>query len=202
MRHTMRKTRGFWAAALMLGALLIVLGIAGSGNVATAAKPQTPRFVDNGDGTITDTQTGLMWEKKTGTVGGGKNFDDPTNVDNTYTWTANSPAADGTLFADFLAKMNCTISATGGCGPGNHRDWRIPTIAELRTILTADPNCSLFISPCIDPIFGPTAAVGYWSSSSLAGDPGDAWLVNFGNSIVAAVPGTNSIWARAVRGGS
>ena len=26
---------------------------------------QPPRFVDNGDGTITDNRTGLMWEKKT-----------------------------------------------------------------------------------------------------------------------------------------
>ena len=28
-----------------------------------------PRFVDNGDGTVTDNQTGLQWEKKTTTVG-------------------------------------------------------------------------------------------------------------------------------------
>ncbi|TMA85936.1 MAG: DUF1566 domain-containing protein, partial [Deltaproteobacteria bacterium] len=27
------------------------------------------RFVDNGDGTVTDNETGLIWEKKTGTVG-------------------------------------------------------------------------------------------------------------------------------------
>ena len=35
---------------------------------ADFVQPQ-PRFVDNGDGTITDNQTGLMWEKKTGTLG-------------------------------------------------------------------------------------------------------------------------------------
>jgi hypothetical protein len=65
MRHTMTKTRAFWSTALMLGALLVALGVAGSGSVATAARPQPPpppRYVDNGDGTITDTQTGLMWE--------------------------------------------------------------------------------------------------------------------------------------------
>jgi len=28
-----------------------------------------PRFIDNGDGTISDTKTRLMWEKKTGKVG-------------------------------------------------------------------------------------------------------------------------------------
>lgn len=30
---------------------------------------QTQRYIDNGDGTITDTSTNLMREKKTGTVG-------------------------------------------------------------------------------------------------------------------------------------
>lgn len=34
-----------------------------------AAHAQTGRYVDNGDGTITDKNTGLMWEKKT--TGGG-----------------------------------------------------------------------------------------------------------------------------------
>jgi hypothetical protein len=38
------------------------------------------RFVDNGDGTVTDTRTGLMWEQKT---------DDGSihDKDNVYTWS-------------------------------------------------------------------------------------------------------------------
>ena len=45
-----------------------------------------PRFVDNGDGTITDTKTGLQWEKKS---------DDGTihDQDDTYTWTTGVPNA-------------------------------------------------------------------------------------------------------------
>src|SRR5690242_10587120 len=37
----------------------------------------TPRFVDNMDGTVTDNETGLQWEKKTGTVGTGVLCDAP-----------------------------------------------------------------------------------------------------------------------------
>ncbi|MFT4570072.1 MAG: hypothetical protein ACI91F_000942, partial [Candidatus Binatia bacterium] len=49
-------------------------------------------YTDNGDGTITDNNTGLMWEKKD---------DNPTptihDIDNTYTWSLGSPYdMDGT----------------------------------------------------------------------------------------------------------
>ncbi len=175
--------------------LLIVVGIAS--NVAAGAK----RFVDNGDGTITDNHRGLMWEKKTGTVGRGGDYDHPRNVNNLYTWTATTggTAADGTLFTDFLAKMNCTVSATGGCPVGGrYRDWRIRTIAELQTILLAPHPCGT--SPCIAPIFGPTAAFAYWSSTTDANYPG-AWFVAFGDGLVNAAGKAAALYVRAVRGG-
>jgi hypothetical protein len=206
--------RRFVSIAGMLGLLLIIIGVAGTGHVATAAKPQAPRFVDNGDGTVTDTQTGLMWEQKTGTVGAGvvcstaTSCPDPTNVNNVYAWTAtlNGTAADGPLFTDFLAKMNCEVLQVGGrCGPGVHRDWRIPTIAELQTIVdTSVAGCSAppFATPCIDPIFGPTTPFLYWSSSSIANDPADAWVVFFLDGNLASDFKIDPNLARAVRGGS
>src|SRR2546429_7397381 len=66
----------------------------------------TLRFVDNGDGTVTDNQTGLQWEQKTTTVGSGVNLADPHDVDNSYTWSSSGTAADGTAFTDFLATLN------------------------------------------------------------------------------------------------
>jgi hypothetical protein len=67
------------------------------------------RFTDNGDGTVTDHQTGLMWEKKTPTGSGSVH-----DVNNKYTWCASgdtgcpSPSnlADGTVFTVFLATLN------------------------------------------------------------------------------------------------
>jgi hypothetical protein len=92
------------STAGILGVLLIVVGVAGTAHVATAIKPQPPpppRFVDNGDGTITDAQTGLMWEQKTGTVGTFvfcttvTTCPDPTHVNNIYTWSWSGTAPDG-----------------------------------------------------------------------------------------------------------
>src|SRR5262245_36534894 len=87
----------FLSLALIAGALVLVLGVP-----SQAAKPQPPRFVDNGNGTVTDRQTGLMWEKKT-----------DGNVNATYTWSSTGTAPDGTLFTSFLATMNCEVSADG-----------------------------------------------------------------------------------------
>jgi len=167
------------------------------------------RFVDNGDGTVTDNKTGLMWEKATTACGG-----EVTCVNNGYSWSSvvNGTTPDGTLYTDFLATLNGgdyynpadrldEILALGTCF-ANHCDWRIPTIAELRSIISAPyPTCTS--SPCIDPIFGPTSTTNrYWSSGSLAADTRYAWNVEFGGGST----GYNgksiaSFLARAVRGG-
>ena len=63
------------------------------------------RFTDNGDGTVTYHQTGLIWEKKTPAGSGGVH-----DVNNKYTWcngadltcTNKSNLADGTVFTVFL----------------------------------------------------------------------------------------------------
>jgi hypothetical protein len=60
----------------------------------------TPRFVDNGDGTVTDNQTGLQWEKKTTAVGSVANLADPHDVDNAYTWGNLRRAANGAFSFD------------------------------------------------------------------------------------------------------
>src|SRR5947208_5810553 len=170
-------------------------------NGAFICKSAVPHYVDNGDGTVTDNQTGLMWEKKTGTVGTA-NPSDVHDVNNTYTWSAASPFTDpsGTLFTTFLATLN--LDASGGGSStcfANHCDWRIPNIVELQGILLATYPCGT--SPCIDSAFGPTQASFYWSSGSLAGNPFYAWFVYFGNGHVSVDGKAYGHYARAVRGG-
>jgi hypothetical protein len=175
-----------------------------------------PQYVDNGDGTVNDNSTGLMWEKKTGVVD--LNFacqnsiSDVHDVRNCYAWSATlDPFLDpnsnldptGTLYTDFLDVLNDLNTPNDGtattCFAG-HCDWRIPTIAELRSILTAGYlDCAS--SPCIDPAFGPTAPYAYWSSSSVAGIPIDARDVYFNNGAVGYNGKASNYYARAVRGG-
>jgi len=168
-----------------------------------------PRFVDNGDGTVTDRQTRLQWEKKTGTVGDPNDLNDPHNVNNTYTWSSSGTgaAADGTAYADFLSRLNLCISVDAVAlqepGFAGHCDWRLPTVVELRTILLASaPGCGSG-SPCIDPVFGATQPAATWSSTlefALFG-PFDAWYVNFdfAASSVNGTLKTSLLFVRAVR---
>jgi len=168
-----------------------------------------PRFVDNGDGTVTDRRTCLMWEKKTGTPGSGVNCTaadvcpDPHAVNNKYTWSTGSPwSFDGTAATVFLRQLNDAVFA-------GRTDWRLPASAgsttsptaqdpELESILTAvAPSCS----PCIHPIFEPTATNLYWTSSPVAAKPGFAWLVYFFNGNAYDVAESSWFHVRAVRGG-
>src|SRR5262245_17565895 len=63
------------------------------------------RFEDNGDGTVTDHQTGLQWEQKAN-LDDTPNLADPHDADNIYTWntTMGGTTPNGTLFTDFLDK--------------------------------------------------------------------------------------------------
>lgn len=180
---------------------------------SVACPANTPtRFTDNNDGTVCDSQTGLMWEIKTGAVGTpvvcstSTDCPDPHDVNNRYTWTANvAPfqASTGTLYTNFLERLNDLKTPNDGtatpCFAG-HCDWRIPAVGELRSILdAANPNCA--VNPCIAAGFpGPVQAF-YWTSTSAAGSQTSAWDVQFSNGFVAAADKLGFEGARAVRGG-
>ncbi len=159
-------------------------------NFAGGCGSSDAELVDNGDGTVTHTQTGLMWEKKV--AGSGCLH----CVDDTYAWS------DG--MSEFVSHVNgITDVPSIQPGLGGHSDWRLPTIAELQTILLLGPEppapfpCST--SPCIDPIFGPTAAGKYWSSTTLANNQARAWFVFFDTGGANDDLKTDSDHVRAVR---
>jgi hypothetical protein len=166
-------------------------------DAAITAAGTACRYIDDGDGTVSDLNTLLIWEKKT--VDGSVH-----DVDNRYTWSVeDGTAPKGTAFTDFLGRLNNCTSSDGSTvtGPFTGRcDWRLPTVAELQTIV----NCAF--SPCIDPIFGPTAspvatAAPYWTSTTNVTGFG-AWIVVFSNGDVSPGGVKDDIsQVRAVRGG-
>lgn len=177
------------------------------------------RFCDNGDGTITDSSTGLMWEKKD--MSGGIH-----DLGNQYSWSSSGSAADGTAFTMFLASLNTPPCFAGHC------DWRLPKsagtaerpsgeAAELESIVAPYP-CGT--PPCVPPIFNQACSPGctvlscsctqsfyYWSASSdnfwnwsyPDGNNPNAWFVNFiDGSLAVGGPKTHDGFrARAVRDG-
>ena len=168
------------------------------------------RYVDNGDGTVSDLNTGLMWEQTTGTVGG-TNTGDVNDVNNgPYAWSNSGTAPDGAAFTEALAALNNGASTDGGVGTpitgcfANHCDWRLPSIMELQGIVDLSaPGCRAGTSPCIDPIFGPTQSDFYWSATTNTDFADDAWLVTFVNGSVHSddkAPFFNH-YVRAVRSG-
>jgi hypothetical protein len=97
----------------------------GTGSDGNVKKGVARSYTDNGDGTITDNKTGLMWEKKDQSGPSGIH-----DVHYTYTWSGPSYGSsyimDGTITSTFLAALN------GGSGFAGHTDWRIPNRFEAR----------------------------------------------------------------------
>ena len=150
------------------------------------------RYEDNGDGTITDMNTGLIWERKSGEAG-------LHYHDNHFVWTP----GPGSVW-EWIGLLNME----NGSGFAGHADWRIPNLRELQSIVdyqnsgpaTADvfntgcaPGCSLGACSCTEP-----APV--WTSTSFRSDPTLAWWVDFSNGFVGNDAKT-AVWhVRAVRG--
>ena len=122
------------------------------------ASTPTSQLQDNGDGTITDTKTGLMWKQCAEGLSG-------------------SDCASGSL-----EKLTWSLSlqrakdVNDGAGFAGHRDWRVPNIKELASLV--ELQC---YSPAINLTRFPNTPDRYfWSSSSRAGDAGYSLIVEFG----------------------
>jgi hypothetical protein len=70
-----------------------------------------PKYVNNGDGTVTDLVTGLMWQQTPD-----RNGDGTINSSDKVTWSAAGAGASS-------------------CKTGGRTDWRLPTIKELYSLI-------------------------------------------------------------------
>jgi hypothetical protein len=107
-------------------------------------------FVENGDGTVSDLATGLMWMK----------------YDSGFFRTG--PTGDGRM--DWLSAMRYSENLMFA----GHDDWRLPDAKQLHSILDYDRCPDVTDSPAIDPIFECTPFVNmagladwsdYWTST-------------------------------------
>ena len=134
----------------------------------------SPRFTDNGNGTVTDNLTGLIWLK-------------------------NADPCGGKIWTETIAWCNALASGTDGLTDGSVAgDWRLPTINELKNLVDYSQY-----DPCLPPGHPFTGQLSfyYWSSTTYASTTNYAWFVhfqagdNYGNSK------SNGYLVWAVRGG-
>ncbi|WP_201091323.1 DUF1566 domain-containing protein [Thiocystis minor] len=166
-----------------------------SENVAEVPHTQliNDRYIDNGDGTVTDTTTGLQWMR----CSLGQNWNGRTCLGEAKI-----------LIWDEAMRQPQDFSYAG------HRDWRMPTKDELLTLvycssgrpqtwnMTGDSCDGEYARPTIDQTAFPNPPSSYvWSGSPYAGYSSHAWYVYFGYGYAHYYDRSYSSHVRLVCGG-
>jgi hypothetical protein len=115
-----------------------------------------PRFTDNGDGTVTDNMTGLVWLKNANRFG-------------MSTWSD--------------ALNDCNTLADDGIGLNDGSiagDWRLPNIRELRSLI--DYSQSSPALPNGHPFSGVQTDI-YWSSTTFKASANHKWHVEISSGL-------------------
>ncbi len=149
-----------------------VLLVSGTPDSATSCTSAQAKYIDNGDGTINDTSTGLMWKKC-------EEGADAT----TCTGTKTSFTSTNQVLSQISA-VNTTGSSTGL----GYSDWRMPTVKELSSLVNR--SCT---GATINTVAFPNAD----QLSNLTGNlfaPNTAWLwaVDFADGSVSPVDPTSA----------
>ena len=121
------------------------------------------RFTYNGDGTVTDNDSGLIWLKDADCLGA-MNWENAIST------------------AGVLASRSCGLQ--DGSDPG---DWRLPTIEEWEAFV-----CREYFSPAVcstagrdqwseDNPFNNVLSRSYWASTEYEYDRRFAWMANLDN---------------------
>jgi hypothetical protein len=186
-----RKPLVLWSLLTML--LLSVVGLPafGVGLTCTAGNPSagfsettpTTDFTDHGDGTVTHAKTGLMWKRCAEGASGG---------------TCAVGSAMAMNWAGALKAANTANAVNAGQGFANYTDWRLPNQKELQSVIE---SCGY--GPSINQaVFPATPLASFWSASSFALGPANAWNVDFYSGTTSGYDKTSAdLHVRLVRGG-
>ena len=124
--------------------LFLLLGILSSSVYAIPVESGDNRYLDNDDGTITDTKTGLMWMKK----------DSYLHSGHWLNWHE---------VHDYVRQLNDE-------GFAQHSDWQLPTREELKTLYESEKTNSSQVGSEMkihtDPIFEKNGTGSLWSGEA------------------------------------
>ena len=109
-------------------------------------------LVDNGDGTVTDKATGLMWQK------------------------------DGSKRAESFKRANPYVQELNKDKFAGYSDWRLPTIVELASLLAKKKTSGLHIDPIFEnkqKRCWSADLTAVWSGRDLSNYYDSRWIVSF-----------------------
>ncbi len=132
---------------------IIKYRIGDDGDYEVGNPKEGPRFTDNGDNTITDNATALMWVK------------DPKEIGEAWRDNGNPSGME----------WDQAIDICYGISYAGHNDWRLPNIKELQSLVDYGN-----FNPAIFQYYFPEITSGeYWSSTSSVGEELYAWTQEF-----------------------
>ena len=189
-------TRAAWVVDFASGAVAFdsadnPLGKAFASRLVRGSSPSTAtpaacddaadtRFVNNGNGTVTDSRTGLMWQQCADGLSG-----------------ADCATGSATSHASFSAALQraAAVNADAAGAGRSHADWRLPNRNELASLVNR--NCS---APTIarGP-FPNTPSLSLWTSSPVRSSL--VWYVDFTDGSIGPGGVNGGRGLRLVRGG-
>ena len=161
------QTFAFGAKALVEKTGQIISHSAGDdGDLKKGVKWPNPRFTDNGNGTVRDRLTKLIWLKKANAFG-------------IRTWE------------QALSDANTLSSGSAGLTDGSVAgDWRLPNVKELQSLIDFayyNPALSNAVGTgqwTSGDAFAGVQSYSYWSSTTYAGNLTYAWRVGLYGGVV------------------
>ena len=140
-------------------------------------------YAENGDGTVTDVKTHLMWMQ----CAQGQSGPQCEGVVLQYTW-------------DLAMRIPETLNKRGGFA--GYTDWRLPNLQELQSLVRMDSHPTL----CLDAFPNAPEAL-FWSSTQLQEGINEGqkdenalvWNVYFGSGSLGTNAQYNSYAVRLVR---
>lgn len=171
--------------------LVLLASLAGQTYATCSANIQLVRpdtiYEDNHDGTVTDTNTGLVWAKCSlgqswvENTPGDSSDDQCSGTLTPLTWKGAQEAAQSANSSNYLGLS----------------DWRVPNSKELGSLV--EVAC---INPAINTSLFPSTPPGlYWTSSPYTRVDYEAWVVTFYDGTSGGSSKKYDRFVRVVRGG-
>ena len=164
-------------------ALLVLLSLAPHTSYAicnSEMQPTAPaeRYIDNGDGTVTDTRTQLMWMQCSAGL-----------------TTTNTACDTGSAQPYSWGSIPLVVTPLNSAKFAGFNDWRLPNRNELASLV--EYQC---VWPSINSdLFPSTELFPYWTTTPYVTIGARAWAVSFADGGTTADNKSNTYYLRLVR---